>query len=209
MLDTDKYVLEPPPPKKKNFKNLLLGVFITSWSTNHLLCYPSILQNLKCWSRKPQQNLRTLRNFMKIATNYKICQQCKTQWERWSRKPQQKSVNLAKIANFWWKLQKIVKLCVNNLISGKRGVQEGSNKTCKLCENCKKIQNLSTKQKVVREVIKKSPTKSANFAKIANFPKVAKNCKICQQCKSSERGGQEGPDKIWEFCKNCKLLSTI
>ena len=61
-------------------------------------------------------------------------------------------------------------------------------------------------------MIKKSPTKSANFAKIANFPKVAKNCKICQQCKSSERGGQEGPDKICEFCgfyKNCKFCKKL
>lgn len=71
--------------------------------------------------------------------------------------------------------------------------------------------------KVVRKMIKKVPTKSANSAKyvkfinnvkcsegggqkvphtkFANFVKIAEHCKICQRRKSSERSGQDGPNK--------------
>ena len=79
-----------------------------------------------------------LRQIIKFANNVKSS-------ERDGQESRNKNLQILQKLQIWWKLQKIVKLCVNNLISGKRGVQEGSNKTCKLCENCKKIQNLSTK----------------------------------------------------------------
>ena len=106
--DTDKYVLELPPPKKK-IKNLLLGVFITLWSTNHLLCYPSIVQNLKCWSRKPQQNLR---NFTKIANFAKIIKFVNN--VKSSERGGQESPNkICELCEILWKLRKIIKFANN------------------------------------------------------------------------------------------------
>ena len=87
-------------------------------------------------------------------------------------------------------------IIIDNLKGSERGGQVyiGPNKICEFCEICKFHKNCL---KVVREVIKKVPTKSANSAKYVRF--------INKLYKKWSKGP---PHKICKFCENRKTLQN-